>query len=152
MRSTCPRQSSGLVGLIKAEHPHTGRGVQLRQIELRNFRSFLAGEVSFEEKLTVLVGENNGGKSNIIDGIRLISTPLSGRREIYCEETDIRFGSAQRAFEIEATFCGLSPPQQGRLLSATIPEGFLGIGFGLHHSAITANPFYYCLRKPIQIG
>ena len=50
----------------------------------------------------------NGGKSNIIDAIRLISTPLSGRRELYCEQTDIRFGTVPRTFEIQATFNGLS--------------------------------------------
>lgn len=47
----------------------------LRQVDLINFRSFSRDAVSFERGLTVLVGENNGGKSNIIDAIRLLSTP-----------------------------------------------------------------------------
>jgi putative ATP-dependent endonuclease of the OLD family len=59
--------------------------------------------------LTLLVGENNGGKSNAIDAIRLLTTPLGGRREVYCETTDIRFGSADRRFEFTATYTELSP-------------------------------------------
>lgn len=43
--------------------------------------------------MTVLVGENNGGKSNIVDAIRLLTLPLSGRRERYAEDEDLRRGS-----------------------------------------------------------
>ena len=59
--------------------------MHLSQLQLTNFRSFAGEQVSFERRLTVLVGENNGGKSNLIDAIRLLSTPLSGRPELYCE-------------------------------------------------------------------
>jgi putative ATP-dependent endonuclease of OLD family len=48
----------------------------------------------------------------------LVTTPLGGRREIYCEPTDVRFGSKERSFEIDATFAELSVPQQGRFISA----------------------------------
>lgn len=107
----------------------------LRHLNLRNFRSFSDEAVHFERTLTVLVGENNGGKSNIIDAIRLLSTPLSGRRELYCEQTDIRFGVTPPAFELCATFKGLSPPQQGRLLSATTDDTLQEACFGLTYDA-----------------
>ncbi len=90
--------------------------------------------------MTVLVGENNGGKSNIIDAIRLLSTPLSGRRELYCEQTDIRFGVIPHTFELQATFCGLSPPQQGRLLSATTNDTLEEACFGLTYDAQGPQP------------
>ena len=109
--------------------------MQLKNLNLSNFRSFSNESISFEPRLTVLVGENNGGKSNIIDAIRLVSTPLSGRRELYCEPTDIRFGSKERAFEIAATFSGLLPPQQGRLLSATTDDTLTEVRFGLTYDA-----------------
>jgi putative ATP-dependent endonuclease of OLD family len=109
--------------------------MHLNSIELTNFRSFSNETVFFEKQLTVLVGENNGGKSNIIDAVRLLSTPLSGRRDLYCEQTDIRFGSTPRAFELRATFAGLSPPQQGRLLSATTDDTLQEACFGLNYDA-----------------
>ena len=109
--------------------------MHLSQLDLNNFRSFSNEQISFEPGLTVLVGGNNGGKSNIIDAIRLLSTPLSGRRELYCEQTDIRFGVTPRAFELRATFGGLSPPQQGRLLSATTNDTLEEACFGLTYDA-----------------
>ena len=109
--------------------------MQLRRLSLRNFRSFVNEEVPFERRLTVLVGENNGGKSNVIDAIRLLTSPLGGRRDLYCEQSDIRFGSAARNFELVATFDGLSAAQQGRLLSATTSDTLEEARFGLTYEA-----------------
>ena len=94
----------------------------LDKLTIRNFRSFDDGEVPLCPNLTIFVGENNGGKSNAIDAIRLLTTPSGGRREMYCESTDIRFGSSSKRFDIEARFASLSPPQQGRFLSAVADQ------------------------------
>lgn len=109
--------------------------MHLKELNLVNFRSFSDETVLFEPELTVLVGENNGGKSNIIDAIRLVSTPLTGRRELHCELTDIRFGSDAMMFEVGATFDDLSPPQQGRLLSATTDDTLRMARFGITYDA-----------------
>lgn len=105
----------------------------LSSTKLKNFRSFDDCEIAFQQDLTVLVGENNGGKSNAIDAIRLLTLPLGGRREIYCEPTDVRFESAIPHFELEAHFSGLTPGQQGRLISAakdtTLTEALFGLRF-----------------------
>lgn len=105
--------------------------MQLRELQLVNFRSFVNEKVAFEKQLTVLVGENNGGKSNLIDAIRLITPPVGGRREIYCEPTDIRFGNEDVPFEVTARFSPLTPAQQGRLLSATTDNTLEEACFGL---------------------
>ena len=73
----------------------------LSEIEIINFRSFDNTKIPLRSGLNIFVGENNGGKSNAVDAIRLIITPLGGRRDIYCESTDVRFGEAQRKFEIQ---------------------------------------------------
>lgn len=105
----------------------------LKTIRLKNFRSFDAGEIELQKDLTVFVGENNGGKSNAIDAIRLVTQPLGGRREIYCEPTDVRFQSPTKGFELEAAFSDLSVGQQGRLISAatdtSLSEARLGIRY-----------------------
>lgn len=105
----------------------------LKTVTLRNFRSFDVGEVELQRDLTVFVGENNGGKSNAIDGIRLLTQPLGGRREIYCEPTDVRFQSQTPGFELEAVFSDLSVGQQGRLISAstdaTLSEARFGVSY-----------------------
>ena len=105
----------------------------LDRLTLSNFRSFEQSEIPLCKDLTLLVGENNGGKSNAIDGIRLLTAPLGGRREIYCETTDIRFGSTERNFELSATFTELNPAQQGRMISAATNAAISGCVFGLKY-------------------
>jgi putative ATP-dependent endonuclease of the OLD family len=105
----------------------------LETLRLNNFRSFEDERICFEKDITILVGENNGGKSNAIDALRLVTTPLSGRREIYCESTDIRMGSGEPRFELDATFAHLSVPQQGRLISAVTDHTLQKAVFGLNY-------------------
>ena len=105
----------------------------LKSLTLSNFRSFEQAEISLCSDLTILIGENNGGKSNAIDAIRLLTTPLGGRRELYCETTDIRFGSAKRQFELVGRFEGLSPSQQGRLISVAADDEISACVFGLRY-------------------
>lgn len=105
----------------------------LQKLTLNNFRSFEQLEIPLCKDLTILVGENNGGKSNAIDAIRLLTVPLGGRRELYCEATDIRFGSSVRKFELTGTFIELSPAQQGRMISAATDAAISGCVFGLRY-------------------
>ena len=111
----------------------------LEKLTLNNFRSFSQSEIPFCKDLTLLVGENNGGKSNVIDAIRLLTAPLSGRRELYCETTDIRFDSAEQQFELTATFTELSPAQQGRMITATTDADISGCIFGLKYDESTGR-------------
>ncbi|MEE1832002.1 ATP-dependent nuclease [Streptomyces sp. SP17KL33] len=48
----------------------------LERLHLRGFRSAADTTVSFQPGVTVLVGENNAGKSNVMDAIRLLTLPL----------------------------------------------------------------------------
>lgn len=105
----------------------------LKRLSAKNFRSFDEIDIPLNEDLTVFVGENNGGKSNAIDAMRLITVPLNGRREIYCESTDIRFGSSKLAFELEAEFGDLSSAQAGRMLSAVMDSTLSACVFGLQY-------------------
>jgi putative ATP-dependent endonuclease of OLD family len=111
----------------------------LDKLTLNNFRSFAQSEVPLGKDLTLFVGENNGGKSNAIDAIRLLTAPLGGRRELYCETTDIRFGSAERKFELAATFAELNPGQQGRMISAATDATISGCVFGLKYDETTGR-------------
>jgi putative ATP-dependent endonuclease of OLD family len=113
--------------------------MHLQSVRLGNFRSFDEARLELQSDLTVLVGENNGGKSNAIDAIRLLTAPLSGRREIYCEPTDVRFQSGSARFELEAHFAELSTGQQGRLISAATDASLTNACFGLRYDATAPN-------------
>lgn len=93
----------------------------LGSLTISRFRSCNNVTVSLRSDLTVLVGENNGGKSNVVDAIRLLTLPLSGRRERYPEDDDVRRHATVPNFQIEGVFRGLSDTLKGLLISA-VPD------------------------------
>jgi len=109
--------------------------MHLNKLHLQRFRSFADGTVRFHPHLTALVGENNGGKSNVIDALRLLVQPMNGRRDLYCEESDIRRGAKPDSFALKATFDELSPAQKGLLITAvpdpTKDEAVFGLSFDM---------------------
>ncbi|MNV65254.1 recombination protein F [compost metagenome] len=66
----------------EAQGAFRGEAMYLKRLTAKNFRSFDQIEIPLYEDLTVFAGENNGGKSNAIDAMRLLTLPLSGRREL----------------------------------------------------------------------
>ena len=95
--------------------------MHLDNLTIRRFRSCDDVNVDFQPDLTVLVGENNGGKSNIIDAMRLLTLPLNGRRERYPEDEDLRRGATTANFEIVGQYRGLSDTLKGLLITA-VPD------------------------------
>jgi putative ATP-dependent endonuclease of OLD family len=126
-----------------------GGTMYLQRVQLGNFRSFDSAQLELQKDLTVFVGENNGGKSNAIDAIRLLTAPLSGRRELYCEPTDVRFQCGACHFELEAHFSGLSVGQQGRLLSAATDASMTSACFGIRYdgSQVGAKPILWAGKQ-----
>ncbi|GIJ06378.1 ATP-dependent nuclease [Spirilliplanes yamanashiensis] len=89
----------------------------LASLRLNNFRSCRNVEVKIQPGLTLLVGDNNSGKSNIVDAMRLLTAPLSGRRVRYLEIDDVSTG-ANGPIEIEGVFDGLTRFQLGQYIGA----------------------------------
>jgi len=98
-----------------------GEKMYLSGLTISRFRSCDSVNVLFQPDLTILVGENNGGKSNIIDAIRLLTMPLSGRRERYPEDDDLHRGATVQNFQIDGTYSSLSDTLKGLLISA-VPD------------------------------
>lgn len=90
----------------------------LAEIALRNFRSCADTTIHLHKALTILVGENNGGKTSVIDAIRLLTTPSDGRRTRYPELRDIYRDEPTATLSIDARFEELSPTQKGWFLTA----------------------------------
>ncbi len=51
--------------------------MHISRLTVERFRSCEKTAVGFQEDLTVLVGENNVGKSNLVDELRLLTIPLN---------------------------------------------------------------------------
>jgi putative ATP-dependent endonuclease of the OLD family len=96
--------------------------VFIDRIAFENFRN-LSGTVALSWPLTVIVGPNNAGKSNVIDGLRMTLTPQSGgfRERLTIERDDFRHdgdGQVQSdELEIAVGFGGLTTSQRGRMLT-----------------------------------
>jgi len=107
---------------FRKERLHSSESqMHLDCLKLDRFRSCRNVTINLQSDLTVLVGENNGGKSNIIDALRLLTLPLNGRRERFPEDDDLRRGSTEKMFTIEGRFSGLSDTVKGLLISA-VPD------------------------------
>lgn len=79
--------------------------MRLRELQIRNFRKIQDLTVVFPPGLSVLVGENNSGKTAIIDALRLM--PFSSRDfdALRINEDDFRNGTEYAPIEISCVFC-----------------------------------------------
>ena len=86
--------------------------IKIAGLELRDFRQFELLEMAFEPQLTVLLAENGGGKTTILDGIAgalmFVANKLSNRvRDIQpFTKSDVRLQSNQASFTNTLIFKG----------------------------------------------
>ncbi len=78
----------------------------LSQLDVEGFRSLSRVSVTLGRDVSVLVGENSGGKSNVIDALRLVTDPIDGRRNLYLDRDDVFRDSGQGQVTLRATFTG----------------------------------------------
>jgi putative ATP-dependent endonuclease of the OLD family len=95
--------------------------VYLSQLDAEGFRSLSRVSVSLGRDMTVLIGENNGGKSNVIDALRLLTDPVDGRRNLYPDRDDIFRGPATDKAVLRAAYIG-SPEDLAPYQHALTPE------------------------------
>jgi putative ATP-dependent endonuclease of the OLD family len=100
----------------------------LARLETSMFRSLRKFCFEFTPGLNVVLGENNIGKTNLLDAIRLPLATGSGPRDIWPTVSDISHGADGKPesdrFEIALTFRGLTRAEQGALHECRAP----GIG------------------------
>lgn len=103
----------------------------LKELHLKNFRSCKDTVITLRQDLTVLVGENNTGKTNIIDALRLFFMPMDGRRDVYFCREDVNKqleGDEERSLTLETEFHSLSDAERGRFVVAADEDGIARYG------------------------
>jgi len=135
---SCETLGTAIVAAAHFGRPSKGNVMYLESLRIKNFRSCRDSTVHFLDGLTVLAGENNGGKSNILDAIRLVTAPASGRRNRYAEPTDILRGSGSE-FTVEARFAGLSETLRGQFITALPEPTASSAVFGMRYEAPAAG-------------
>ena len=79
----------------------------IRELHIRNFRKISEVKISFPPGLVILVGENNSGKTAIIDALRFILYPSRDFDAVRINEDDFRSGTDYAPIEISCRFTGL---------------------------------------------
>lgn len=95
----------------------------LKRIRARNFRAFGDGtaapelDLELHPGLNILVGENDAGKTGIVDAIRqvLLTTSYESIR-VFEQDFHIQGSQRSQTLSIEATLCELSKDQQATVL------------------------------------
>jgi len=64
-----------------------GRGMQISKVRIENFRGLRELELDFDST-TILIGENNSGKTSVLDALRLCLRELGPRRRVVFDSFD----------------------------------------------------------------
>lgn len=97
--------------------------MRLRQLTIKNFRKIEAATVDFPKGLCVVVGENNAGKTAIIDALRLML--FSGREldALRLNEEDFRLNTSIAPIEIICRFCDLDEKDEVHFMECLVNVG-----------------------------
>lgn len=92
----------------------------IEKVEIENFRIFgEKAEIFFQKGLNMLIGENNSGKTAIIDAIRLVMSLGTYKRNLYMDESDFHineYGVRSLNAKISLYFNDLNEEQKAELL------------------------------------
>jgi putative ATP-dependent endonuclease of the OLD family len=108
--------------------------VRLRELTIKNFRKHDELTVAFPKGLSVIVGENNTGKTAIIDALRLMLIPGRDLDALRITEDDFRNGTGDAPIEISCTFCDTTDKDE-----AHCQECLVDIGGGKFEIRINAR-------------
>ncbi len=92
----------------------------IEKVEIENFRIFgKKVEIFFQKGLNMLIGENNSGKTAVIDAIRLVMNLGTYKRKLYMDESDFHvdeYGRRSEKARISIYFDDLTVNQKSELL------------------------------------
>lgn len=108
--------------------------MRLVKLHIRNFRKVEDLTVTFPRGLSVIVGENNAGKTAIIDALRLMLFSSRDFDALRLNEDDFRRGSGDTPIEISCTFCDLNDDDE-----VHFQECLVDIGNGKFNARLNAR-------------
>lgn len=103
----------------------------IKSIEFKNFRN-LTGKYELNAILTIICGQNNTGKTNFLDGIRLAFASLNGDYFKVCK-TDFRNSDDTQAIKILVELTDASIPS---LVYKTLSGNKTGFSLTIHKTSL----------------
>ncbi len=120
--------------------------MRLLNLHIKNFRKIEDLSVTFPKGLTVIVGENNAGKTAIIDALRLMLFSSRDFAALRLNEDDFRRGSQNASIEISCTFCDLSDTDE-----VHFQECLVDIGDGKFHARLNARAEFNAITRRANV-
>ncbi len=108
--------------------------MRLLSLYIRNFRKIEEISITFPKGLTVIVGENNAGKTAIIDALRFMLFSSRDFEALRLNEDDFRRGTENAPIEIACSFCDLTESDE-----VHFHECLVDIGDGKFHVRLNAR-------------
>lgn len=120
--------------------------MRLHNLHIRNFRKIEDLTINFPSGLSVIVGENNSGKTTIIDALRLML--FSGRdfNALRLNEDDFRRGTDGAPIEVSCTFCDLKDDDEVHFL-----ECLVDVGEGKFNARINARAEFNTTTRRVNV-
>ncbi|MBF6095760.1 ATP-dependent nuclease [Nocardia cyriacigeorgica] len=94
--------------------------MHISQVHTSNYRSCREVTVTFRPDLTVLAGENNAGKSTVIDALRVLTEPLDNGRVPW--PTDAEVTAGEFTTRLDVTLADIASGQSGTYIEGRVPE------------------------------
>jgi len=118
--------------------------VYLKKLQVKNFRCIEDLTLEFNKGLNVIIGENNTGKTAVIDALRLSFSIGLERREIFLSPNDFfidRSGEKANEIEFHLTFSDISEEEQGIFIEmlAINKEGEAELKLHIRYELINKN-------------
>lgn len=88
----------------------------IKEFQIRNFRGINKMTLFFNKGLNVLIGENNTGKTTVLDALRLCLSIGNSKREIFLSPGDFfrnSAGAKRDTIEFDLTFVDLTDKEKG---------------------------------------
>src|SRR5262245_30635251 len=114
--------------------------MELVKVRTKGFRNLKECDIDIPSPFALVVGENNAGKSNFIDALRIVLPPQAGPRfKCWIAPEDFAHDGAGNPitdkFSIELTFGALDAGERARMVTCLAPS--LGEGFARLRLAAT---------------
>jgi len=120
--------------------------MRLLNLHIRNFRKIEELTVAFPRGLAVIVGENNAGKTAVIDALRLMLFSSRDFEALRLSEDDFRREPVGTAIEISCTFCDLSDEDE-----VHFQECLVDIGNGKFHARLNARAEFNQTTRRVNV-
>ena len=120
--------------------------MRLLNLHIQNFRKIEDLSVTFPKGLTVIVGENNAGKTAIIDALRLMLFSSRDFEALRLNEDDFRRMAQNAPIEISCTFCDLNDADEVNFM-----ECLVDIGNGMFHARLNARAEFNASTRRVNV-